>query len=43
VLYIKQFDFQPLAISIMGNGQQKANLAGTKRIKSSKLAPLKDG
>ena len=36
VLSIKQFDFQPLPISVIGNG-----VVSQKRVKSSKLAPLK--
>jgi hypothetical protein len=42
-LQIKQFDFQPLPIKIIGSGTQKAALNQSKRIKSSRLAPLKDG
>jgi hypothetical protein len=38
---VKQFDFQPLTISIVGNGVQKQGLSVSKRVKSSKLAPLK--
>lgn len=41
LLSVKQFDFQPLPISIVGNGVQKQGLSVSKRVKSSKLAPLK--
>jgi hypothetical protein len=41
LLAVKQFDFQPIPISIVGNGVQKQGLSVSKRIKSSKLAPLK--
>ena len=40
---IQQFDFQPLPIKIVGSGAQKSSLNQSKRIKSSKLAPLKEG
>ena len=40
---IQQFDFQPLPIKIVGSGMQKPSLNQSKRIKSSKLAPLKEG
>jgi hypothetical protein len=42
-LAIQQFDFQPLPITIVGSGMQKviANSL-SKRVKSSKLAPLRD-
>ena len=42
-LNIQQFDFQPLPIKIVGSGAQKQAFNSSKRIKSSKLAPLKDG
>ena len=42
MLTIHQFDFQPLAITIVGTGVQKKGLSTSKRIKSSKLAPIKD-
>ena len=42
MLFIKQFDFQPLPISVMGNGTLKKAMSTTKRVKSSKLAPIKD-
>ena len=41
-LTIHQFDFQPLPISIVGTGVQKVAHSLSKRVKSSKLAPLKD-
>ena len=41
-LMIHQFDFQPLPISIVGTGIQKVVNSLSKRVKSSKLAPLKD-
>jgi len=40
-LSVKQFDFQPIPISIVGSGVQKLGLSVSKRVKSSKLAPLK--
>jgi len=42
-LSIQQFDFQPLPITIMGTGMQKPPASLPKRIKSSKLAPIKEG
>jgi hypothetical protein len=42
-LQIQQFDFQPIPIRIIGSGIQKVTLNQSKRIKSSRLAPLKEG
>jgi hypothetical protein len=42
-LKIHQFDFVPLNITILGSGGQKMAASLSKRIKSSKLAPLKEG
>lgn len=41
-LAIQQFDFQPLPITIVGSGVQKVANSLSKRVKSSKLAPLRD-
>lgn len=41
-LSIKQFDFQPIKIKIMGTGRSKEAAFSTKRIKSSKLNPIKN-
>ena len=41
VLKIKQFDFEPIFIKLMGTGKDKKGLSTTKRVKSSKLNPLK--
>jgi len=42
-LVIQQFDFQPLPIKVVGSGVQKPSFNQSKRIKSSKLAPLREG
>lgn len=42
-LSVHQFDFQPLPIRIIGSGSQTVTRPVPKRIKSSKLAPLKEG
>jgi hypothetical protein len=41
-LAIQQFDFQPLPIAIVGSGVQKVANSLSKRVKSSKLAPIRD-
>lgn len=43
LLHVHQFDFQPLPIKIIGSGLQALTRPIAKRIKSSKLAPLKEG
>lgn len=42
-LCIQQFDFKPLPIKIIGTGMHTLARPQPKRIKSSKLAPLKEG
>lgn len=42
-LTVHQFDFQPLLIRIIGSGTQSVARPLPKRVKSSKLAPLKEG
>jgi len=42
-LKVHQFDFNPLSITIIGSGNQKVAASLPKRIKSSKLAPIKEG
>jgi hypothetical protein len=41
-LTIHQFDFQPLPIMIVGSGVQKVANSVSKRVKSSRLAPLRE-
>lgn len=41
-LSIQQFDFQPLPITIVGTGIQRVANSVSKRVKSSRLAPIRD-
>lgn len=39
---IQQFDFEPIFMQVIGSGKEKEMTKTFKRLKSSKLVPLKD-